>query len=437
MFDSRPLSRVLVIAAAIVCARPGSGAPALTPIQDVLYKADGTRFNGTLYITWSNFQSGDSSMIATQAVTIQVVNGALQTQLVPTTNASAGANYSVRYVSQGKFQFSELWAVPPSASALRVRDVRVSAGSVVGPPPSVTSPILISDVTGLANELNLRASKGTGFAPGRTAVINTSGLVDGAVGSASDCVRVDGSSGPCGSGGGMFPGFADAENPSGVVDGSNTTFTLLNTPSPAASLALYNNGVLQRQALDYTLNNAAILFVRAAAPQPGDVITAYYRYADPTNPLSTLAPAQVICSSTGQTTGNTAITSLGSCTIPANFLNTGDRIEIRYDFAHSGTSSAFSTQVTWGASTISTRGGIASEAGLSGRGGLGISAAGSQWNSENWGASTAYAIATGIAPDALSSPIPILFRAQLTTAGSDTVALRNFTVVRYPAQSNP
>jgi hypothetical protein len=31
--------------------------PPLTTIQDVLYKADGTRFNGTLTISWSSFDA--------------------------------------------------------------------------------------------------------------------------------------------------------------------------------------------------------------------------------------------------------------------------------------------------------------------------------------------------------------------------------------------
>ena len=38
--------------------------PALTTIQDILYRADGTRFNGTIFITYDAFQSGDTSSIA-------------------------------------------------------------------------------------------------------------------------------------------------------------------------------------------------------------------------------------------------------------------------------------------------------------------------------------------------------------------------------------
>src|SRR6185503_17032427 len=82
--------------------------PALTMIQDVLYRADGTRFTGTMFIRHSSFQAGDTSNIATSNLTLPVVNGALRVQLVPTTTASAGAQYTVTYNSRGVNQFTEI-----------------------------------------------------------------------------------------------------------------------------------------------------------------------------------------------------------------------------------------------------------------------------------------------------------------------------------------
>src|SRR5512147_2189311 len=111
-----------------------AGQPALTTIQDVLYRADGTRFTGTMFIRYNSFLAGDTSNIATANLTLPIVNGVLRVQLVPTTTATAGAQYSVTYNSQGIDQFTEVWAVPPSALPLRVRDVRVSSGTVIGPP---------------------------------------------------------------------------------------------------------------------------------------------------------------------------------------------------------------------------------------------------------------------------------------------------------------
>jgi hypothetical protein len=82
-------------------------------------------------------------------------------------------------------------------------------------------------------------------------------------------VFVDGTSGPCG---GAGPVFTDAEVPGGVVDGTNATFTLANTPSPAGSLVLYRNGIAQKAGVDYTLTGATVQFLTGAIPQPGDTL---------------------------------------------------------------------------------------------------------------------------------------------------------------------
>jgi len=100
------------------------GQPALTTIQDILYRADGTRFSGTMFIHWNSFLAGDTSNIATANLTVPIVNGVLSVKLVPTTTASAGAQYTITYASGGVNRFTEVWAVPPSTPRLRVRDVR-------------------------------------------------------------------------------------------------------------------------------------------------------------------------------------------------------------------------------------------------------------------------------------------------------------------------
>ena len=263
---------LLLVAAASLAA----GQPALTTIQDILYRANGTRFTGTMSIQWNSFQAGDTSNIATANLRLPIVNGVLNVRLVPTTNATAGAQYNITYNSGGAIQFTELWAVPPSTPKLRVRDVRVSSGTVVGPPP-VTSPIQITDVVGLPNALAVRPTEGVGFANGRAAIIDQAGQIDGAPGNLGDCVRVDGSSGPCGSGGGGLLSFSDGETPAGVINAMNTIFTLNFSPSPAASLSLSRNGLLMKLGTDYSLSGAAITFFSASVPQIGDVLLASYR----------------------------------------------------------------------------------------------------------------------------------------------------------------
>ena len=196
--------------------------PTLTTIRDTVYRADGAPFNGIVTIEWKSFQSGNQTNIGTQATTVRIVAGALFVRLSPTTASGNGSYYLVRYNSNGQFQFSEIWAIPPTTAVLRLRDVRANllpGGIVVG--------------------------GGAG------------GVVIGNLGGGA--------------------GFADGETPGGVVNGSNNAFTLVAAPNPSSSLALYRNGLLQSPVSDYNLSGAIITFVSAAIPQSGDLLRAYYR----------------------------------------------------------------------------------------------------------------------------------------------------------------
>ena len=412
--------------------------PALTTVQDTLYRADGSRFTGTMYITWSSFQGGDTSNIATANLTLPIVNGALRVRLVPTTTASPGARYNVRYNSRGVNDFTEVWAVPPSTVNVRVRDVRVFTGVVVGPPP-VTTPVQIPDVVGLQNELAVRPQKGVGFGIGRTAVINTAGQIDAAAGNLGDCVRVDGSAGPCGGGGGggVYPGFADGEIPLGAINGVNLVFTLAFAPSPASSLLLFRNGVLMRQGADYAVTGNTATFFLNSVPMTGDLLVASYRYANPSNPLGTLTPAQVVCSSVGASVSTTTSTSLGTCTLPGGFLGAGDRITVEYHFGHSGAAVGFTGEVRIGTVTVLLRSAGSTEFLLTGRSGFSIDSTGQLWDTESWGSGTALAVAGGTSSQDHTQPLTIDLRGQMAASGTDAVVLRNFTVVRHPAQANP
>ena len=238
--------------AAVWLASSALAGPPLTTIQDVLYKADGTRFNGTVTISWTSFQAMDNSTIATQSVTVKIVDGNLHVQLVPTTTSTPTTYYSAKYNSNGRIQFEETWSVPSSAQPLHVRDVRSAAPSNVAAADTsggTSTPAQESDIVGLIADLGARPLKGPGFAAGRVAVVNPLGALESASGSATDCVHVDGSSGPCG---GSQPSFVDGDSPAGIVDGSNTSFTLSAVPNPASSLSVYLNGMLQKIGQDYT-----------------------------------------------------------------------------------------------------------------------------------------------------------------------------------------
>jgi len=426
-----------ILFAAMAAATLAAGQPALTTIQDTLFRADGSRFSGTMFITWSSFEAGDTSNIATANLTLPIVNGVLRVSLVPTTTATPGAQYNITYNSRGINQFTEVWAVPPSSVTLRVRDVRVSQGSIVGPPP-VTSPVQITDITGLQNELAVRPMKGVGFAIGRAAIINQAGQIDAAAGTPSDCVRVDGSSGPCGaSGGGLSASFIDGELPTGLVNGSNTSFSLSLPPAPPSSLDLFRNGLRMIAGLDYLVSGNAITFFVASVPQTGDLISASYRYANPGDPTGSLTAAQVVCSSIGAVNVTAIDTELGSCTIPSSLLNPGDRLDVRFNYGHSGTTMGFAASVRAGTTTVMTRTAGPLETVLAGNIDFGLGTSGQIWNTQTWTSAPAQAATVGNATENTTQPLKIAFRGSLTSSSADTLNLVNFTVLRYPAQTNP
>lgn len=414
--------------------------PALTDIQDILYRADGTRFTGTVSIQWKPFLSGDSAYIPQQALRLDIVNGVFRAKLVPTTNASAGANYEVQFASQGKYLFTETWAVPPSLNILKVRDVRVTSGVVVGNPPVFGQLSQIGDVEGLENELLLRPMRGFLFGLGRAAMINSTGQIDAVQGNLSDCVRVDGSAAPCGTGGtgggGVGANFVDHETPGGLLNGSNATFTLTSSPSPASSLSLWRNGVLLRAGVDFTLSGNTITFFVATVPQAGDLLEASYRLAPTVGGLTALPSPEVICSGGGSATSLATSTSLGSCNLATAYLQNGDRIEVRFGYAHTGgTAVAPRIGVRFGTSDALVRNLQSADTAADGAVSFVVNGTTANYFAESRGTASASVFAGGSAAQSLATTVVLTIRGHMETPGSEGVALRYFTVTRYPAQA--
>jgi hypothetical protein len=403
--------------------------PPLTTIQDVLYKADGTRFNGSLTISWNSFEAIDRSAIAQQTTTVTVVDGNLRVQLVPTTTASPAANYSVKYASDGKVQFTETWAVPSSVPPLRVRDVRIANLAMVSADSGTTPTVNESDVIGLVSDLGARPLKGPGYAAGRVAFVNPTGAMETVTGSPGDCVRVDGTSGPCGS---TPPSFMDNDAPAGLVDGANTTFILTATPNPVGSLAVYRNGILMKSGQDFTLTSNSIQFVPGAVPQPGDTLLASYRLSTTSVGTPQIFPyAEVICAGTGSSTNSTTLTSIGACYIPAQYLLSGDRVEIRFDVEHGGSAGGFSVELHWGGATVLHRDALSTDVQAEIRADAAMRSTGSQLSHQSWGTVLPFAAGVGSATDDFTAGITVDFQAKVAQS-ADSVTLRNYTVVRFP-----
>jgi len=412
------------------------GQTGLTTIQDTLFEADGTRFNGSLLFSWSTFDSTNNGTIIQQNRTVPVVNGNLLLQLVPNADQPAPANvYTVQYQSDGLNRFTETWTVPAGSQPLKVSQVRtgtVSSGSSgTGGGAGNQSPIAESDVINLQADLSQRPVKGSGYGTNRVAVVDDNGLIETAVGNTSDCVFVDGTSGAC------VVTFADAETPGGVIDGTNNTFTLANTPL-GASLQLFRNGVYQTAGFDYTLSGSTLQF-GAAVPQSGDTLTANYRVDTSAvgsinvgGPTVVTTAAQVLCSAAGATNRSSAVSTLGSCTIPAAALHTGDRIEVRFTVQHTGTGSSFETQLFWGNTALLDRTGSTQDAALAAQAEAAIAATSSDLSVQSFG--TVLPFAAAIVTSAAQTPVVVSVKARLINAiSSDSVQLLNYTVLRYPA----
>jgi hypothetical protein len=458
------------MALALLSIASALAAPQLTTIQDTLYKADGTLMNATVVITWYSFTATDTTSVGQQRLSVPIVNGIIYVQLVSNTSATPIEPYTVSYSSDGLMQYQEVWMVPPSLTPLRVSDVRISSNSVptgstgTGSPlggglsaPDTPVPIPESQVTGLVPDLAARPLKGAAYGTGRVAIVDQNGAIDTVVGNFTDCVYVNGTSGPCFDST-QLPGFSDGETPSGVVDGSNYTFGLAGQPVPAQSLLLFRNGVLQQAGFDYTLVGSVVQFASGATPQPQDTLMASYRLAslqggDLTGGsgggvIPVIAGSnsgvvfptlyqQVVCSSTGTQTTSTSLATLGTCTIPGTFLGPGDRLDIRFLLAHSGGTSGFTFAVKWGITTILLRNAGVNDAMVSGRADASITGGLSQIALESFGTVIPLLGSLASAADSIALPITISFQASLGTASGDSVNLVNYSVTRLPAISHP
>jgi hypothetical protein len=146
---------------------------------------------------------------------------------------------------------------------------------------------------------------------------------------------------------------------------------------------------------------------------------------------------QVVCSSSGGSTSSTSLTNLGSCTVPAFYLDSGDRLVVIFTATHTGTSSDFELELRMAGSTLYTRSLPNTESGMAFEGSAGLYGSGAAWQFKTHG--NVAAIESKLVDFAINptSTFTIQFRGRLLSSSADTIAIRNYTVLRYPAQLNP
>jgi len=400
-------------------------------IEDAVTNSDGTAFRGWVAIQLSCPAACPGPEGEPRLWSLPVVQGALRVSL-PATSCE-DCRYSVTYLAFDGAQRTESWAVPAGDRVLRIRDV------LREPPPSLRaiSPqsvrsitTQIPEVNGLPEELDLRARKGPSYQGPRAAIINAAGEVDAAGGDPENCIRVDGTSGPCGSG--ALASFIDGEVPAGTMNGVNAAFTIAKSPDPSSSLKVFRNGVLQKQTADYTITGTSIQFVPASIPQTGDLVQAFYRSATASG-----LPPQVLCNAAGSVTSATALSSLGTCVLPANLLQPGDRVDILVEYSHEGAAIDFAFEVRWGSTVVAARTAGAANTSVLAQSHQFVAGGTSRWSSQSWGAGLPFTAAAGTAANDLASPITIDFLGQLTSVTQETITLRHFSVIRYPAAAGP
>ncbi len=103
-----------------------------TRVQDILYNANGTRVEGSATISWTGFTASDGATVASNSVTIRIVQGVLKVDLTPNENATpSGTSYKVSYLLDNGNRIFETWVVPES-EAVTVSQIRTAQVPVPG-----------------------------------------------------------------------------------------------------------------------------------------------------------------------------------------------------------------------------------------------------------------------------------------------------------------
>ena len=146
---------------------------------------------------------------------------------------------------------------------------------------------------------------------------------------------------------GTAPSFSYNETPSGLINGSNTSYTLANTPNPASSLNCYLDGLHQiAGGVDFTLSTATVTYV--IAPPTGYSLNCSYQYGSIGGGGSMVYPTAGIAVSTGSSwassvaaptgtiVGTTDTQTLTNKSIAASEVNSGVLATAQVPFASPG-----------------------------------------------------------------------------------------------------
>lgn len=124
--SGRILAPFFILAALLtLCSRPLMAGPAITIVNDVVYRADGNPAAGTLLISWPTFSTNDGKPVAAGSMSLPIgTGGNVMLALAPNEGASpAGTYYKVVLKLDDGTTSTEYWTVPKK-SPVKVTDVR-------------------------------------------------------------------------------------------------------------------------------------------------------------------------------------------------------------------------------------------------------------------------------------------------------------------------
>lgn len=198
----------------LACCLAALATAAPTRILDTMRDANNALVTATCTITWPSFRGADGTSVSAgtrrYAVRAGVIDIALQATAggTPTSAPWLAPAYTVRC---GGSAAVEYWQVPAASAPVTLAAVRQGApgqpsgggsgGDVLGPNASVGGEAV---VFGGSTGKSIARAAGSGVARLQNGVLGT------VPGSAGDCVRVDATSGPCGTGTGNVSGPGSA-----------------------------------------------------------------------------------------------------------------------------------------------------------------------------------------------------------------------------------
>ena len=97
----------------------GGNSPKTTQVQDIVYRADGTRATGWIVIAWPAFVTADGAAVAAGSKSVQLgSDGSFSVALAPNAGGiPAGAYYAVTVKLDGGTTSKESWLVPATSPA--------------------------------------------------------------------------------------------------------------------------------------------------------------------------------------------------------------------------------------------------------------------------------------------------------------------------------